>query len=158
MNQKDIIKFFDSLAPTWDSTTIRNEKAINDILDLSEVSKDSKILDIACGTGVLFPDYLKRDVKYVLGLDISQNMVEIANEKWKDDDRIHVICADAHTVNINEKFDVIMIHNAFPHFDDPQKLIANLSKLLNLNGRLTVAHSMSKEEINACHKGSASTV
>ena len=158
MNQKDIIKFFDSLAPSWDSTTIRNEKAISDILDLSEIKKGKKILDIACGTGVLFPDYLKRGVQSVLGLDISQNMVEIASKKWKDDNRIKVICNDAQTVNLKDKFDVIMIHNAFPHFDEPQKLIANLSEFLKPNGRLTVAHSMSKEEINNCHKGSASTV
>ena len=158
MNQKDIIKFFDSVAPTWDSTTIRKEKAISDILDLSEIKKGKKILDIACGTGVLFPDYLKRDIQSVLGLDISQNMVQIASKKWENEKRINVICADAQTIQLKDKFDVIMIHNAFPHFDEPQKLIANLSKYLEIKGRLTVAHSMSKEEINNCHKGSASSV
>lgn len=158
MNQKDIIKFFDSLATSWDSTTTRNETAISDILDLSQVTQGKEILDIACGTGVLFPDYLKREVKSVLGLDISQKMVEIANNKWQNNKKITVICDDAQRIKLNEKFDVIMIHNAFPHFDEPQRLIANLCEQLKACGRLTVAHSMSKEDINSCHKGRASTV
>lgn len=158
MNQKDIINFFDSKAPSWDKTTIRNEKSITEILDFSEVTFNKSILDIACGTGVLFDDYLKRDVSSVLGLDISPNMVEIANEKWAENSKIEVLCADAQTFTTSQRFDVIMIHNAFPHFDEPKKLLYNLSKLIAPNGRLTVAHSMSREDIDKCHKGITNSI
>ena len=46
-------------------------------------------------------------------------------------------------------------YNAFPHFPDPERLIATLSGLLKPGGTLTVAHGMSREKIDAHHHGSA---
>ena len=57
-----------------------------------------------------------------------------------------------------EKFDRIVVYNAFPHFPDPRRLIARLSSLLKEDGRLTIAHGMSREAIDGHHQGSASKV
>ncbi len=51
-----------------------------------------------------------------------------------------------------------MVYNAFPHFPDPERLIAKLASLLKPSGTLTVAHGMSREKIDAHHHGSASHV
>ena len=48
------------------------------ILDNGGIKEDIHVLDVACGTGVLFPDYLKRKVASVTGVDISQKMAKIA--------------------------------------------------------------------------------
>lgn len=154
MNKKDIIEFFDTCAPQWDADMIRNDNVINEILDLSRIKKDTRVLDVACGTGVLFDDYLQRGA-CITGLDISPQMVRIAREKFP---HINILCADAETDKIQGKFDVIMIYNAFPHFPNPQALIQNLADALTPSGRLTIAHGMSRAAIDAHHNGSASRV
>ena len=58
MNKQDIISFFDRLAPQWDADMIRSDEIINLILDTADVTSSKDVLDVACGTGVLFPDYL----------------------------------------------------------------------------------------------------
>ncbi len=157
MNQKDIIAFFDSLAPSWDADMIRDDRIIATILDKGGVQAGKHILDVACGTGVLFGDYLKRNVASVTGVDISSQMVKIAATKYPDSN-ISVICADVQDYDFGEKFDCIMIYNAFPHFPEPDKLFARLSQLLKEGGRVTVAHGMSRAKIDAHHQGSASKV
>ena len=154
MKKSDIITFFDNEASSWDERQIRNENAIKDILDMGDIEKGKTVLDVACGTGVLFNDYIKRNVKSVLGIDISSNMVKIAKENYKNT-IIDVVCDDVITHKFTEKFDCIMVHNAFPHFKDSKALIEKLSTLLNDGGRLTIAHSMSKAEIDKCHEGKA---
>lgn len=152
MNQTDIIDFFDKMAPSWDERTIRRESAIADILDIGGAVRGARVLDIGCGTGVLLPDYLKREVASVLGVDISPEMLKIAKAHYKESN-VHFLCADAETMTLSEQFDCIMIHNAFPHFMHPQALLKNLSSFLAPNGRLTIAHSMSRAEIDKCHAG-----
>ena len=81
MNKQDVITFFDYCASSWDARMIRNESVINTILDHGGVSTGCTVLDVACGTGVLFPDYLQRNVKSVTAVDISPEMTWIASRK-----------------------------------------------------------------------------
>ena len=113
------------------------------------------VLDGACGTGVLFPDYLQRNVGSLTAVDISPEMVKIARSKFP---QVTVLCGDVQTVDFGRQFDAIMIYNAFPHFPEPEALIATLSNLLKPGGTLTVAHGMSRAAIDRHHEGSASKV
>ncbi len=154
MNKEDIIRFFDSCAPSWDVEMIKDDRIINEILDIGGVSDGKSVLDVACGTGVLFDYYLSRNV-CVTGIDISPEMVGYARLKFPD---IPVICADVEEFSFESKFDCVVLYNAFPHFPDPERLIRILSSLLKPRGRLTVAHGMSRDRINAHHSGLASAV
>ena len=60
--------------------------------------------------------------------------------------------------NFERKFDHIVVYNAFPHFPSGVDLIERLSELLNEGGTLTVAHGMSKKQIDNHHKGVAARV
>lgn len=154
MEKQDIISFFDSSAGSWDEELIRNDKVIEKILDNCGIDKGVCVLDVACGTGVLFPDYIKREA-VVTGIDISPEMVKIAKEKFPD---VNVICGDVEETDFNEKFDAVMVYNAFPHFPDPERLVEKLSKLLRKGGRLSVAHGMSREDLLKLHNERASKV
>ena len=156
MNQQDVIQFFDRLAPQWDADMIRSDAIIAGILDTAGVTAGKDVLDVACGTGVLFPDYLSREVASVTAVDISPEMVKIAGQKFPG--QVEVICGDVQTVDFGKQFDCIMIYNAFPHFPDPAGLIATLSDLLKPGGTLTVAHGMSRAAIDHRHEGPASKV
>ena len=155
MNKQDISDFFDKCAPWWDADMIRNEVIITTILDNAGINTDMDILDVACGTGVLFPDYLKRGVNSVTGIDISPEMAKIAQEKFPE---VRVLCGDVETFAFDKKFDVIMVYNAFPHFPDPKHLIDVLAKLVKPGGRLSVAHGMSRAQLQQHHAGRAAQV
>jgi len=155
MEKKDIIDFFDNLAAGWDAEQIPKDAIIEKILDNGGVEAGKDVLDIACGTGTLFPYYFKRKVNSVTGIDISPEMVRIAKQKFPETE---VICGDAEEYCFNKSYDVIMIYNAFPHFPAPEKLIKHLSGFLKKSGRLCVAHSMSRQEIQARHGKRAAKV
>ncbi len=158
MNNKDIIEFFDKRASVWDEINEHSPLVIEKILNNAKLTEGSDLLDVACGTGVMFDYYISRNVASVTGIDISIQMVKIATEKYKGEPKIKVVCGDILTAKFNKKFDLIVVYNAFPHFPDPEALIKKLASLLNSGGRLTVAHGSSREEINACHEGEASKV
>lgn len=157
MEKKDIIHFFDHLAPQWDADMIRDDAIIGKILDGAQVRSGAEILDVACGTGVLIPDYLARNAATVTAVDISPEMVKIAREKFPQDN-VEILCADIETVPLDRKFDCVLVYNAFPHFPDPDHLIQVLSGMLKPGGTLTVAHGMSRAKIDRHHEGTASKV
>ena len=158
MNKSDVIEFFDRCAPNWDADQIPKDAIINRILDNANVGENLDVLDVACGTGVLFPFYLERNVRSVTGIDISHEMARLAAEKHKDSENIRVICGDVEETRFDKQFDSVMVYNAFPHFPDPERLIATLASLLKEGGRLTVAHNASREQIDDHHSGAASKV
>ena len=158
MEKKDIIEFFDRCAPTWDADMIKNDVIIGRILDNAEVAENMDILDVACGTGVMFDYYLQRGVASVTGIDIAPEMAKIAGEKYEKEPKVQVICGDVEEYAFDRKFDRIVVYNAFPHFPYPKRLIKILARLLKENGRLTVAHGMSREAIDNHHSGAASKV
>ena len=157
MNKQDVVAFFDRLAPQWDADMIRNDEIISTILDNANINAGVSVLDVACGTGVLIPDYLARNVAAVTGVDISPEMVKIAQSKFPQDN-VKILCGDVETIPLEQKFDCIVVYNAFPHFPDPEHLIAVLSGMLKTGGTLTVAHGMSRAAIDHHHEGSASKV
>ena len=158
MEKKDIIEFFDRCAPTWDADMIKSDVIIGKILDNAEVGADMDILDVACGTGVMFDYYLQRNVASVTGIDIAPEMAKIAAEKFAGEPKVQVICGDVEEYAFDRKFDRIVVYNAFPHFPYPKRLIKTLAGLLKEDGRLTVAHGMSREAIDGHHSGAASKV
>ena len=158
MNTEAVIAFFDKMAPDWDAEMIRDDAIIARILDGARVSAGDRVLDVATGTGVLIPDYLARGVSHVTGIDVSPAMAAIAKEKFENDARVDILCADATTFRTDEGFDRIMIYNALPHFPSPEALFSRLTKLLLPGGTLTVAHGFGRKKLDDHHRRTASDV
>ena len=158
MEKKYIIEFFDRCAPSWDAEMVKNDEIIGKILDNAEVCEGQHILDVACGTGVMFDYYLARGAASIIGIDISPEMAKIAQSKYADNPKVHVICGDVEEAVFERKFDRIVVYNAFPHFPNPKRLIKRLAGFLKDNGRMTIAHGMSRAAIDNHHSGSANKI
>ncbi len=158
MNKNDVIAFFDRCAPTWDAEMVKSDVIIGKILDNAAVGTDMDILDVACGTGVMFDYYLERNAASVTGIDIAPEMAKLAAEKHAAQPKVQVICGDVEEYPFDRKFDRIVVYNAFPHFPEPARLIQTLAALLKEDGRLTVAHGASREAIDSHHNEKASKV
>ncbi len=157
MNKKEIIAFFNRQASEWDAHMIKSDRKINYILDAAGVHENAVVLDVACGTGVLFPYYLERNAAKIVGVDFSSEMVRIAVSKCCDP-RVEVICGDIETIPVRIQCDCCVVYNAFPHFEDPVRLLERLSKWIKPKGRLTIAHGMSLEALAKHHEKRAQHV
>lgn len=157
MNKQEIQDYFDGQAPQWDAQMVRSQRKIDAILDAAGVRAGKSVLDVACGTGVLFEDYLKRGASRITGVDLSPQMVCIASRKYPQTN-IEVICADIEEAVLDHPFDCCVIYNALPHFADPARLIARLAMLVIPGGRLCIAHSMGREALIRHHAGRADAV
>ena len=155
MNQKDIIDFFDNLAQGWDNEPVNNA-VINKIIDITHLKQGARVLDVACGTGVMVPFYLQKGAT-VVGVDISAKMIEIARKKFAQP-QVAFVVADVEKADLPDDFDYVMVHNALPHFISPHDLIKSLCTHTAPMGRITVAHSISKAKLDEHHQKTASKV
>ena len=157
MNKEDVMEYFDRCAPHWDDAAVHDDGIIDQILDNAHVHAGTDVLDVACGTGILIPDYLRRGAASVTGVDLSQNMIAAAQRKFRRDN-VRFLCADIEQTNLTQRFDCVVVYNAFPHFPDPRSLVKKLIGYLKPNGTLTVAHGMSREALARHHAGAAAAV
>lgn len=157
MDKQKVAEFFDRLAPTWDEGAEHSNAVLTRILDNAEVSAGECVLDIGCGTGVMVPYYLERNVKEVVGIDLSPEMLNAARRKFPMS-CVRFMNADAETCRFEPDYDICVVYNAFPHFPDPVALVQNLASALRPGGRFTIAHGASRETIDRGHMGSAHDV
>ena len=149
MNVQEVAAYFDGQAASWDARMVRNDKILNIILDTAGIKAGMDVLDIACGTGVLVPEYQKRQGRSVTGIDISPAMIAQAKKKYPD---VRFLVGDASEEDYGMLYDAAVIYNALPHFENPERLIAHTVRYLKQGGRLTVAHGSSRETVNARHR------
>lgn len=157
MDKQKIRDFFDSLAPEWDAEMIRDDAVVETILDNAQIGPGVEVLDVACGTGVLIGDYLRRGAAHVTGIDLAPAMIAAARPKFPPE-QVTLLCGDVEETDFGQLFDRVVVYNAFPHFADPARLIAVLAGLVRPGGVLAVAHGMSRAAINHHHEGKASPV
>lgn len=158
MDQQVIIDFFNKAAAYWDDIAHDNSEKISKILDFSDIREKSSVLDVACGTGVLIPFLLKRNVSHVTGIDISPEMINSAKTKFTQYNNVEFINASAEDIDFVQKFDRIIIFDAFPHFCHKEKVIKKMAEHLKPDGRLTIAHSMGRKQLDELHQKTAGQV
>ena len=74
LDKNEVIDFFNSMASSWDARMITDDNKIAKILHYAGIQEGISVLDVACGTGVLIPYYLKNNVRHITGVDISPAM------------------------------------------------------------------------------------
>lgn len=152
----DVVSFFDGLASSWDERCEHDSVRLRRVLDETGVGEGSRVLDIACGTGVLVPWYLELGAGSVVGIDCSSRMIGCARAKGFGP-RVSFEVGDACSMDL-PACDRAVVFNAIPHFAHPGALFRNVSRCLEEGGRLTVAHDASRRVIDGGHSGSASRI
>ena len=96
------------------------------------------VLDLGCGTGAVLQTILYRDsTKKAYGLDLSENMLQIAKEKLKD--KATLVLGDSESLPFeNEFFDVVFCNDSLHHYPDPQAVIAEVLRVLKPGGNFII--------------------
>ena len=145
----DVKEFFDRLAEHWDDDYV---PAAPERIAAAFFARPAgaKVLDVACGTGAMFPELLAAGAAEITGVDLSTEMAARAAKKYAADSRIKVLCGDATKLPLSG-FDTALVYNAYPHFMRKELLIDAMARALKPGGRLTVAHGAGKDQINDHH-------
>ena len=142
-------EYFDNKAKQWDSFCLKSQEELKDVLKDVAIHKGDKVLDLACGTGVITNILYEKAKRDIYAVDISPNMINIAKEKYKDLP-IHFSAIDF--LAYEEKdFDVIVLFDAYPHFLDFQSFKNKVFSSLKSGGYLYIIHDCSRDELNHHH-------
>lgn len=146
-------RFFDALAPGWDARCQHDPRKVAAIVTLAGVPAGGRVLDIACGTGVLEPALLECAPREILAVDLSPAMIAEARRKLSDP-RVRFAACDLFEL-AETGFDTAVAYSAYPHFPDKARFAAHVAGLLRPGGRLLIAHSQGRAAINAHHESGA---
>lgn len=155
----NVKSFFNALAPRWDERcgdNTQQRERIRTLLSLVGIKKQSRLLDVGCGTGILESFLIEYEPESILAVDVADEMIKYAKTNYQDP-KITFICRDAMTLEEGE-YDYIFIHNAFPHFEEGLACINKMAQLLKTGGKLVICHSQSRAWINSHHQAKAAGV
>jgi len=98
--------------------------------------RDGRVLDLACGTGILFPKLVKR-FKTVVGLDYSLPMLSVAKEKPFNN--VYLVRGDALELPFKENsFDTVVLSLGLRHFPYIGKSLKEIHRVLKEGGELHI--------------------
>lgn len=144
--------FFDGLAPRWDSLEESTNDKLREFLKILNIKEGDKILDIACGTGIISPLLEERSKADVLAIDLSSKMIEIAQRKFGDHPHIRFECLDY--LDLKETgFDMAVCFNAYPHFLDVPAFVEKTNQVLSKGGCFAILHNINRKGMDHCHEG-----
>lgn len=150
--QNPVQAFFDEAAGAWDTHSKPDNDLLRDIVSALRLPPGARVLDVACGTGVMFEPLLACQPALLRAIDLSPEMARLAAQKMPGKATLQVSCADFYSFD-ETGFDLIMVYNAYPHFMDKTRFARQLARCLAPGGRFAIAHGAGKERINACHSG-----
>ncbi|KAF8812000.1 S-adenosyl-L-methionine-dependent methyltransferase [Phlegmacium glaucopus] len=143
---------FDKTAKNFDAiphAIARGERSAEAIRKEYPFDKDvTTMMEYACGTGLVSGN-LAPYAKSILGVDISQGVVDLFNKRFADRDadqgRFRAIRAELKGEDgelDDEKFDVIICTSAYHHFEDVSQVTRLLVHFLKPSGALIVIDNM----------------
>jgi demethylmenaquinone methyltransferase/2-methoxy-6-polyprenyl-1,4-benzoquinol methylase len=145
--KQQVARMFDSISGNYDflnhflslGIDIRwRKKAIK----LLAKSKPKLILDVATGTGDFAVETLKLNPDQVIGVDISEGMLEVGRKKMKArgiDHKIDLRLGDSENLPFEEnKFDAVIVAFGVRNFENLEKGLTEMQRVLKPGGQLVV--------------------
>ena len=112
------------------------EELISDIVELSGLENQSRILEVGCGTGKASRPFAERGYELVC-LDIGADLLAVASERLKQFPNVSFVEQAFEEWESDGKFDMIISATAF-HWVDPKVRYLKASEVLKPKGFLAV--------------------
>ena len=136
---------YNRVSQVYDTSRVANTETIRKLTQLLQISGDSVVLDMGCGTGN-YTDALRQVAKSVIGIDLSIGMLEQARSKFID---LLLILGDITSMPFKPKsFDAAFAIQVLHHVKEKELFLAETCRVLRKGAR-TAIHSCSHRQMRA---------
>lgn len=146
--KKETVKdIFNDIAPKYDLLNhflslnidkLWRKKAMKSIAD----NQKELLLDVACGTGDFSIAAYKAGIRRVIGIDISENMVEVGKQKIKErglEPYITLQSGDSENMEFPDGiFDAVTVAFGVRNFEHLEKGLTEMSRVLKKGGKVVI--------------------
>jgi demethylmenaquinone methyltransferase/2-methoxy-6-polyprenyl-1,4-benzoquinol methylase len=142
-----VTKMFDTISKEYDGLNRIISFGIdvkwrNKVVELVAAQNPKNILDIATGTGDLAISLTSTNAKDIVGLDISDGMLEVGRQKISAknlDNTISMVIGDSEDLPFeNNSFDAITVAFGVRNFENLEKGLAEILRVLKPNGLFVI--------------------
>ena len=112
--------------------------------------KGKRILDLGCGFGEHCKRFVKCGAEKVVGVDISEKMLEVAKFENSDQKITYLNMPMEEISQLHEQFDVVISSLAFHYVEDLGGVIENVYEMLAKNGTFIFSQ---ENPLCTCHSG-----
>jgi ubiquinone/menaquinone biosynthesis C-methylase UbiE len=134
-------QFTRQAAPFAAAAAIRNEEALNRIVQWAEAGPDDTVLDVACGPGLLVCAFA-RVAKHATGVDMTPAMLEQARKIQQEQGLKNVSWLPGNVYSLPfppAHFSIVSSRFAFHHLQDPLAALKEMKRACKPGGRIVVA-------------------
>lgn len=145
-NQKrKVMRHYSRIATTYDlQYTEEQEEKMSLALTGVHLGRDSLILDLGCGTGLLF-NHLGNSVELLAGIDISRNILKEAKKRADRLENVALLCADAdYTPFRNQIFHAVFAITLLQNTPDPARTLEEVKRIAR-KGASIILTALKKE-------------
>lgn len=137
--KREIMRLYDVTAHLYDMRYAEEQRQkIEAALEETSIKKYSLVLDVGCGTGILF-NYVAGKAKMVVGLDISRKTLQEAKKRAKNIRNAHLVLADADNMPFQENlFDYVFGVTVLQNMPKPAKTLAEIRRVAKEKSKIIV--------------------
>ena len=141
---------FNQMANEW-HIPIQNIVIAEEIIHRLGLQIGDSVLDVGCGTGILYNLLSQKNIYNYVGVDISEKMLAKFKEGFPD---VDLVCGDFENeaLELKRKFDYCIIFNSIPHFNYIDKTFRRAYEHLKEKGKLVVIHCRTREGLKQHHQ------
>ncbi|MFY8096299.1 MAG: bifunctional demethylmenaquinone methyltransferase/2-methoxy-6-polyprenyl-1,4-benzoquinol methylase UbiE [Flavobacterium sp.] len=145
--KEQVAQMFDTISENYDGLNKvisfgTDAKWKKRILKMVQEKQPTTILDIATGTGDLAILFSTTSAQEIIGLDISQGMLEIGKQKIQSknlNDKIQMVLGDGENIPYaNDYFDVITVAYGVRNFENLERGLGEILRVLKPGGQLLI--------------------
>ena len=145
--KEQVAKMFDTISKDYDGLNRVISFGIDvkwrrKVVNIVNNTNPNLVLDIATGTGDLAINLTKTSASKIIGLDISEGMLEVGRykiEKLKLTDKIEMVLGDSEIIPFEENtFDAITVAFGVRNFENLEKGLSEIYRVLKPGGTFVV--------------------
>ncbi len=111
----------------------------NSYSSLLELLKDGRsVLDVGCGSGAITADIAQRISGKVVGIDLSEHLIELAQKNFAHISNLSFEVANINDYVSDEKFDLVIAARTLQWVNNPAEVVQKMVGLLKKGGKISI--------------------